>query len=114
MFSVGRNEDCVARCDLLLSVLVSNLAAPLKDVDLMLPVVAVEWSEAASVHREVAHQKGWCSVLLVDEPLYPHGFSAFLSHRSIGCLFQIGLVQPSSPYKKRPRQDKASGAWAFE
>ena len=80
MSLIWRDEDRVSRSDILLSVLVSNLAIPFQDVDLMLPVVAVKRSETTRVNREVTHYECRGSILLVDEPLDLDATRTFLSH----------------------------------
>jgi len=57
MLLAGRDQNGVPGFDSLLTVLITNLALPFKDVDLMLPIVLMIRCETACFHSEVTHKK---------------------------------------------------------
>ena len=96
MFLVWRDENCVPRLDFFFVVLVSHFPGSFEYVDFMFPVVAMKGSMAVRLNREMAHEKGGCSVFLVDEPLYCNSLGAFFRHCGNGRRVYANPTQAES------------------
>jgi hypothetical protein len=98
------DQDGVSGLDSLLSILVSNLALPFKDVDFMLPVVVMIGSESTGFDSEVAHEKGGCSIFLSDQPPYSRSFRPFFRNWGICHRAHVHFVQCRSQCVKTRRK----------
>jgi len=104
MLLAWRYQNRIAGLNVLFPLFIADSSLPFEHVDLVLPIVVVIGSEALRFKVEVAHQESGSPIFLVNEPLYPRAFRAFLGNGRILNEAHIDFMQLASQYSETFRK----------